>query len=189
MRGRRDWTVLVTVVALAATSFVPAARADDEFFAGLSKLATREVRKQLRDKRLKFAAGPLDGHVQAVEPERYLTAEVVDFELNNDLLEARVVARGRFRVEGKTDAKADVNVLADVKLDAMVEVRFSKEGERYFVEPRILDLSLGLSIVEILPADLAGSEELLSNLAMTAFEKYKAEIIADTNKRLGKRPF
>ena len=185
-RGRVTIVLAVVLVLLAgATAIAPA----DEFLAGLSKLATREARKQLRDKQLKFAAGPLDGHVQAVEPERHLTAEVIDFELENDLLEARVTAKGRFRVDGKVDNKTEFSAVVHVDINVLAEVRFTKEGSQYFVEPRIHDLDLGLTILEILPADLAGGEELLSSLALAAFKKNKVQIIADANKRLGKRPF
>src|SRR5690242_10905935 len=185
-RGRA--TIVLAVVLAQAAGAMRVARAD-EFLAGLSKLATREARKQLRDKQLKFAAGPLDGHVQAVEPDKYLTAEVIDFELENDLLEARVQAKGRFRVDGKADNKTEFSAVVDVDINVLAEVRFTKEGSQYFVEPRIHDLDLGLTILEILPADLTGGEDLLSNLAMTVFKKNKVQIIADANKRLGKRPF
>jgi hypothetical protein len=181
----------LVVAAMLAASVIGSwpARGEDEFLAGLSKLATREARKQLAGKRLKFAAGPLDGHVQAIDPERMLSAEVLGFQLANDLLEVRLVAKGRFRVDGQVDGKNDLDLVADVRIDGVADVRFSKEGQQYFVEPRILDLKLELNVIEVLPTDLAGSEELLSNLAVAAFGKYKAQIIADINKRLGKRPF
>jgi hypothetical protein len=187
MRRARG-TMVLAVVCAQAVMWVSSARAD-EFLAGLSKLATREACKQLRDKRLKFTAGAIDGHVQAVEPERYLTAEVVDFELEDDLLDARVVAKGRFRLDGKVDGKTEFSAVADVTANVLADVRFTKEGSQYFVEARIHDLDVGVTILEVLPADLAGGEELLSSLAMAAFKKNKQQIIADANKRIGKRPF
>jgi len=95
MKGIRFGLALAIVLALEAAALVLPARADDGFLTSLSKVATREACKQLRDKQIKFAAGPLDGHVQAIEPDRYLTAQVHEFTLANDLLRSTVTASGR----------------------------------------------------------------------------------------------
>ena len=164
-------------------------RADDQFLTALSKVATREIRKQLRDKQTHFAQGPLEGSVQAIEPESYFDAHVEDFDLGNDLLTSTVSASGRFRIDGKLNREADVGAQFDVKFRIVADIRFTKEGDKFYIEPAIKDMDMTLAILEISPAHLSGGNQLLSNLAMAAFNKNKIKIIAEANRRLGKRPF
>jgi hypothetical protein len=173
---------------LAMGPWIEAAEADDGFLDALSKIATREARKQLRAKKFKFSGGPFAGTVEAVDPDGTLTTEVKDFALADDLLKTTVTASGRFRIEGQLSEEAEVSALFNVQLTANVEARFLKEDQKFYVEPTIKDISLTLSIVELSPANLSGGQELLSNLAMAAFSKSKDRIIAEANKRLGKRP-
>ncbi len=200
---KRFGKCLVLLAALLAVPAVtPIARADGAFLGALSKLATREMRKQLRDKRIDFTQGAMEGHFQAVEPETRLEAEVQQFDLANDLLKAKVTASGRFKVDGrfktvaaqtKTEGSPQPDVefgaLFDVKFTVAAAARFTKENDKYFVEPEAKDLEVTLSVSEITPANLAGGGELLTNLAMAAFNKNKGKVIAEVNKRLGKRPF
>ena len=77
----------------------------------------------------------------------------------------------------------------DVKFTVAAEARFTKENDKFFIEPKVKDIEVSLSIVEISPANLSGGAELLSGLAMAAFNKSKEKVVAEVNKKLGKRPF
>jgi hypothetical protein len=181
--------LMLLVMLMAALAAAPIARADDSFLGALSKVATREVRKQLRDKRIPFVQGSLEGNFQAVDPETRLQAEVNEFELANDLVTAKVTASGRFKVDGKMKPDAEFSALFDVTFTVAATARFTKENDKYFVEPEIKDLQMSVSVSEISPANLSGGGELLTSLAMAAFNKNKDKVIAEVNKRLGKRPF
>jgi hypothetical protein len=187
MKRFGGWIVALAVCTAVGQS--SSARGDDQFLDALSHLATREVRKQLRDKPLHFAQGPLEGDVTAVEPDTRLEALVKEFQLGGDLVNATVIASGRFKLLGKVNREADVTATVDVTFTAVTEARFIKEGEKYFIEPKIKDLSMALSILELAPSNLSGGSELLAGLATAAFNSNKDKIIADVNKRLGKRPF
>ena len=188
MERSRRWLLLLLVLGIAIGPALDL-RADDQFLAALSNIATREIRKAVRDKPIPFAQGPFKGHVHAIEPETRLTAEVQDFNLTNDLLTATVTARGRFAIEGTLAPEAEVRTVVDVQFTVTADVRFLKEGEKFFVEPKLHDIAAGVKIVEVSPADLSGGQELLSSLANAAFNKNKDKILAEANKRLGKRPF
>jgi hypothetical protein len=191
MQRLRKGLVLVAMLATLslATASARDAHADDQFLAALSKIATREIRKQLRDKPIHFAQAQLDGTVHAIEPDTRLEAEVKDFELGNDLLTSTVTASGRFKVDGKLNQTVEVSAVVDVKFTVAAEARFTKENDKFFIEPKVKDIEVSLSIVEISPANLSGGAELLSGLAMAAFNKSKEKVVAEVNKKLGKRPF
>jgi hypothetical protein len=188
MERSRRWIVLAVAPGL-CLCWIAAARCDDQFLSALSQLATREIRKQLHDKRFHFAQAAFEGDLRAIDPDSRLTAEVRDFNLANDQLNASVAASGRFKLDGRLNQEAEVSAVFDVKLAIIAEARFVKEGDKFFVEPTIKDMAVTLSILELAPANLSGGHELLSTLAMAAFNKNKDKIIAETNKRLGKRPF
>jgi hypothetical protein len=181
--------LVLPIILGAAIASARVARADDPFLGALSKIATREIRKQLRDKPFHFAQGPLEGRVRAVEPDTLLAAEVKGFNLANDLLTSTVTASGRFELDGKVDRDADVSGVFDVKLAIVAEVRFIEESGKFFIEPKIKDMQATLAILQLSPANLSGGKQLLSNIALAAFNKNKDRIIAEANKRLGKRPF
>ncbi len=181
--------LVVLIILSAATDVAPVLRADDQFLGALSKIATREIRKQLRDKPFHFAQGPLEGHVRAVEPDTRLEAEVKGFKLANDLLTSTVAASGRFEVDGKVDQDADISGVFDVKLAIVAEVRFIEESGKFFIETKIKDMQATLAILKISPANLNGGKQLLSSIALAAFNKNKDRIIAEANIQLGKRPF
>jgi len=179
------------IVALVLLSLTPIAfaRADDNFLDTLSQLAKREVIKQLRTKPIHFVQGAFEGSVQAVDPETRLETTVKDFNLGNDLLTSTLVASGRFKVEGKSKGEAALSVCCDIKLTVSAEARFTKEGEQFFVEPKIKNMEIALAIAEVSPEQLTGGEELLASLLNSAFEKHKEKIIAEANRRIGKRRF
>ncbi len=186
MERSRIWFMALVILSVAPAAL---ARADDPFLGTLSKLAKREALKQLRTKPIHFAQGTFEGSVQAVEPETRLETEVRDFTLGNDLLTSTVVATGRFKIEGKANDNADLNAFCDVKLTVSAEARFTKEGDQFFIEPKIKDLEILLTIREVSPAQLSGGEELLSSLLNSAFQQNKDKIIAEANRRIGKRRF
>jgi hypothetical protein len=172
-------------------------RASDPLGTPFSELATRELCKQLKDKQIPFHHAALSGHLAAVEPETRLSVEVRDFKLGGDVVLAKLHSTGRFKIDGKANLKTegqtgvpcDLGILADAELTIVIESRFSKEGQQYFVEPRVQDLAVTLKFLEFTPANLSGSEELLTSLARAAFARYKDQIIAEINGRLGKQPF
>jgi hypothetical protein len=67
--------------------------------------------------------------------------------------------------------------------------KLTKFTHRSRHRPKIKDMTMSLAILEISPINLSGGNELLSSLAMAAFDKNKSKIIAEANKHLGKRPF
>ena len=168
---------------------VSPARGDEKLLASISKIVTREAQKQLTAKKFKFTGGPLEGQIEAIDPAERLAVEVTDFKLGNDLLTAAVTASGRFRVEGKINGEADVTTTFDVKSSIVVEARFIKEGDKYYIDPKINDIHIDLTIIDVSPDNLSGGEQFLSNLGMAAFEKNKEKIMAEINKKIGKRPF
>ena len=127
--------------------------------------------------------------MQAVEPEQLLAVEVQQFDLGNDLVQGAITANGRFKVTGQLNGELDLSVVADVKANVAAEARFTKEEGKYYVEARVKDIAIELKIVEVTPPDFSGGEQLLSTIGMAAFEKNKEKIIADINKKIGKRPF
>ncbi len=183
----------VAVAALVTFSLtlgsVAGARADEKTLASLSKIVTREACKQLKDKAFKFAAGTFQGDVRAVEPEQSLAVEVQSFDLSNDLMQGVIAATGRFKVTGQLNGDLDLSVLADVRATIAAEARFTKESGKYYVEGRVKDITIELAIVQVEPADFSGGEQLLSTIGNAAFEKNKDKIIAEINKKIGKRPF
>ena len=186
MERSRIW-----LMALVILSFAPPglALAEDQFLETLSKLAKREALKQLRTKPIYFSQGAFEGSVQAVEPETRLETEVKDFSLGNDLLTSTVIASGRFKVEGKANGDADLCAICNIKLTVSAEVRFTKEGDQFFVDPKIKDMQIVVAILDISPEQLSGGQELLSSLLNSAFEKNKDKILAEANRRIGKRRF
>ncbi len=176
-------------IALAMLAAAPATvQADEQFLAALSKLATREMRKQLQEKQLPFKFNSVSGQLRAVEPDPRLQAEVKQFKLGGDLLNATVSAVGRFKLDGQIEHEANFSDLVDVKLALVVEARFVKENDKFFIEPKLNDIDLELTILEVSPENLSGGEQLLANLVSAAFVANKDRIIAEANKRLGKRP-
>ncbi len=141
MERSRKWLAVLVIIS-AMAEIAPRARADDPFLDALSKVATREIRKQLRDRRTHFVQGSLEGNVQAVDPDAHFEADVKDFELGNDLLTSTVSAAGRFKFDGKLNQEADVSALFDVKFKVAAQIRFVKEGDKFFVEPTIKDLEM-----------------------------------------------
>lgn len=138
----------------------------------------------------------------AIEPETRLSVDVREFKLAGDVVSATLHGRGRFKIDGKANlanegvanegqpaAPRELGILADVELTITVEARFTKEGQQFFVEPRVQDLAVALTFLEFTPANLSGSESLLTRLARAAFARYKDQIIAEANARLGKQPF
>lgn len=172
-------------------------RAGQPLSTPLSELATRTLRKQLKDKQLPFQHAAFSGHVTAVEPDTRLAVEVRDFKLAGDVMSARLHGTGRFKIVGKgpvrpddpSSAQQELGMLADVELSVAVEARFLKEGGRFFVEPRVHELDVNLKFLEFTPANLSGSEALFSQLARAIFARYKDQIIAEVNKQLDKQPF
>jgi hypothetical protein len=172
-------------------------RASDPLGTPFSELATRELRKQLKDKQIRFNHAALSGYLAAVEPETRLSVEVRDFKLAGDVISATLHGTGRFKIDGKanlktegqTGAPRELGILADVELTIVIEARFYKEGKQYFVEPRVQDLAIALKFLEFTPANVSGGEEVLTSLARAAFARYKDQIIAEANGRLGKQPF
>lgn len=173
------------------------AAASDPLSTPFSELATRELRKQLKDKAIPFNHAALSGQLAAVEPDTRLTVEVRDFKLANDVISATLHGAGRFKIDGRANLQADgvrsaareLGILVDVQLTIAVEARFIKEGKQFFVEPRVQDLDVVLKFLEFTPANLSGSEELLTSLTRAAFAQYKNQIIAEVNGRLGRQPF
>lgn len=173
------------------------AGASDPLVTPFSQLATRELRKQLKDRQIPFNHPALSGHVAAVEPETRLSVEVREFKLAGDVISATLHGTGRFKIdgraemrsEGQSSASRELGILTDVELTIVIEARFTKQGQQFFVEPRVQDLDATLTFLEFTPANLSGSEELLTSLARAAFARYKNQIIAETNARLGKQPF
>jgi len=172
-------------------------RASDPLGTPFSQLATRELRKQLKGKQIPFSYAALSGHLAAVEPETRLSVEMRDLKLAGDMISATLHGTGRFKIDGKANLKTegrigtpcDLGILADAELTIVIEARFTKEGKQYFVEPRVRDLAVTLKFLEFTPPNLSGSEELLTSLARAAFARYKDQIIAEANGRLGKQPF
>jgi hypothetical protein len=191
MKERRMQCGREGVVALLCLAFLAAAtaRADDDFLAGMSTIVTREARKQVKDKKIPFTLRSLKGELRAVEPEQYLHVEVTSFELAGDVLQATATLKGRFQVDAKVDEQTDVSAVFDVRCGVTAEVKFTKEGGKFFVEPTVKDMDLGLTVLDISRSDLQGGEEFLSSLAVAAFKKNKDQVIAQINKRIGKRPF
>ncbi len=183
---RRVAVVLLFALVIEA---VPRARADDDFLTGMSTVVTREVRKQLKDKKSPFTVGPMKGQLQAVEPQQYLQVEVTGFELDDDVLQATATLKGRFQVDGKADGETDVSAVFDVSCSVVVDVKFIKEGDKFFVEPTVKDMDLGLTVLEISRSDLQGGEDFFSSLVLAAFKRNKGQVMAEINKRVGKRPF
>jgi hypothetical protein len=195
---RSRFAILLLLLGIAALATGPTpVRASDPLGTPFSEWATRELRKQLKDKQIPFNHPALSGHLTAVEPETRLSVEVQDFKLAGDVVSARLHGTGRFKIvgkaqlktEGQTNAPRDLGILADVELTIVIQARFLKEGKQYFVEPRVQDLTATLKFLELTPAKLSGSEQLLTRLAGAAFARYKDQIIAEANGRLGKQPF
>ena len=184
---RLSVAVLLFAVALASAPLRPV-RAEDEFLASLSKLATRTLQKEARGKKLDFSAGPLEGQLEAVEPDERLAVIVTQFELADDLVKTSATTTARVRVTAKASGQAEFYALVDVKVAIVAEARFVEEGEQVFIAPVVKDAELTLTILEILPADLAGGEDLFAGLAMALFKQNKEKILSDANQRIGKRP-
>jgi hypothetical protein len=187
-RSRLGHVAIAILVILALTA--AAACGDDKTLASLSKIVTREACKQLKDKAFKFSAGTtFQGEVRAVEPEQLLAVEVKSFDLSNDLMQGVIAATGRFKVTGQLNGELDLSVVADVKATVAAEARFTKEAGKYYVEGRVNDITIELAIQQVEPPDFSGGEQLLSTIGTAAFEKNKDKIIAEINKKIGKRPF
>src|SRR5689334_25053969 len=73
-------------------------RASDPLGTPFSELATRELRKQLKDKKIPFNHAALSGQLVAVEPEARLSVEVRDFKLAGDVASATLQMTGRFKI-------------------------------------------------------------------------------------------
>ena len=185
LRGPIAVVLLLALVIQAA----PRAQADDDFLAGMSTIVTREACKQLKDKKFPFTVGPIKGELQAVDPQQYLQVEVTGFELGDDVLQATATLKGRFQVDAKVDRESDVSAVFDVKCSVVADVKFIKEGEKFFIEPAVKDMDLCLTVLEISRSDLQGGEDFLSSLAVAAFKKNKNQVMTEINKRIGKRPF
>ncbi len=177
---------MLLAVLFGAAAHASGASAND-FLDSLSRIVTREARKQLASKKLPFKVGPLAGHIQAVEPERTLAVEVKQFELANDLAGVCLSGAGRFQLTGKVNDSVDVVGLFDARVTIAAEAMFTKEGNEFFVTPRITDVELGVTILEVLPAELAGSEEFLTSLVVAVCNKNKTAIVDELNKHMRKQ--
>lgn len=184
MARLHPWLLLAVLLGAAADA---SRAAENDFLDSLSKIVTREARKQLASKKLPFKVGPLAGHIQAVEPERTLAVEVKQFELANDLARTSLNGAGRFQLCGKVNDSVDVIGLFDARVVITAEAQLTKEGSEFYVTPKITEMELGVTILEVLPAELAGSEEFLTSIVAAVCNKNKAAIIDELNKHMRKQ--
>jgi hypothetical protein len=184
-----EWRRIGLILILVALACPAPATGDDDFLIGVSNIVTREARKQLKGKRIPFTAGTIKGDLTAVDPEQSVFVQVKQLELSNDTARVKLGAAGRFEVDAKVDQDVSVCAVFDARLAIVAEAQFTQEGDKFYVAPLVKDLEITLSVLEVSRSELKGGEELLSNLAMAAFKKNKEQVIAEINKRLGKRPF
>ena len=162
-----------------------------DFLTALSDIATTEAIQRLDGKQFPFTqetgAVQFDGVVQAVDPAQHLQIDVQQFNLGTDSLSTQIDLRCRLEITGSiTQASGafDVAATADAVVAVAAAAKLLMEGTDFMVDPDVQDLDLTLTIIELTPANLSGGKQLISNLANTAFQSRKANILETLNESL-----
>ncbi|HYV39249.1 MAG TPA: hypothetical protein VE988_26410 [Gemmataceae bacterium] len=169
---------------------VPSSANDDPGFRRfLSSVAQKEAQAQAKKTKLAINQGGFQGHLELPYPEK-IQVDVTSFELKNDTVKSAVTVVGDFRITGIwTRDGQSVNINADVaaKLTVRGVAKFEKQGSDYFVAPTLTDCDFTILKLNIqAPAELADSNELLADIANTAFQNHKADIISQINRSMSK---
>jgi hypothetical protein len=78
----------------------------------------------------------------------------------------------------------DVAATADAAVAVAASAKLLMEGIDFMADPDVQDLDVTLEIIELTPANLSGGKQLISNIANTAFQSRKANILETLNESL-----
>jgi hypothetical protein len=164
----------------------------DQAFRGLlSGMAQKAAREQAKKTKLPINHGGFQGQLEMPYPEK-IQLDVTSFQLKNDTITASALVQGDCRISGiwTRDGQA-INVKADVsvKLSVTGTARLEMQQNDFFLAPTLTDCDfkiLRMSIQE--PAEMAGGDTMLIQIANTAFQRNKAAIISQINRSLTKYP-
>jgi len=184
-------TTLFTLTLLAASSFATARADESDVAEGIARAIIRQASvKCLADREFEFEEATFKGTAKAVEPEKHVEVEIVDFLYVPSRVVVRYDLTARFEFAGsvkveKTEHKvrATANVSAQLDLSA----NYREEGGGFVIDAKIDDLDDFVVKVDGLePDDLPGGKAALEKAAAESLAEHSEILIRDINAWLQK---
>jgi hypothetical protein len=167
---------------------VVAALADDAEVARkvAQQLLEQSTVEYLTDRELEFDDDSLSGTVEALEPEKRVRIEIIDFLFVPGRVELSYDVDCRFTFAGKVkfeETEVDVEGTADVGAKVDLIATYHDDNGELVIDAQITDMDeFDADVVELEPDDRSGGKELIEKLAGKAFDARKDELIRDVNK-------